>query len=263
MRARALAKVLVLAASALAACEASPPAAPSSSAPGPTASPPIAPSGDVSWVEHLPDGEPDDAALPLVVGVHGLGDNPESFCHVFGELRARVRVACPRAFARHGRGWSWFPLGQPDAQQATDIAAAADRLGDAIAALAAARRAPGAPIVTGFSQGGALALALAVRRPGSIRRAVPIGGWLPPGLHPAEGSRVAPITALHGETDTRVPFERTRSLIEALAARGEPATLRSFPGVGHTVPPEVRGALYGAIQESLDAAGGPGEKPAP
>lgn len=262
MRFPALARVLaVLAASALAGCEASPPAAPPASSSSAASS--TVPAPDVSWVEHLPDGEPDDAALPLVVGVHGLGDTPESFCHVFGELRARVRVACPRAFARHGRGWSWFPVGRGDAAQAIDIAAAADRLGEAIAALAAARRAPGSPIVTGFSQGGALALALAVRRPGSIRRAVPIGGWLPPGLHPAEGSHVAPITALHGEGDTRVPFDRTRSLIESLAARGEPVTLRSFPGVGHTIPPEVRGALYGAIQEALDAGAGPGDKPAP
>jgi phospholipase/carboxylesterase len=264
MRGPALAKVLgLLAASALAACEASPPAAPPSSGPPATASAPRAAAGDVTWVEHLPQGEADDAALPLVVGVHGLGDNPDSFCHVFGELRARVRVACPRAFSRHGRGWSWFPLGKPDAQQAIDIAAAADRLGDAIAALAASRRAPGLPIVTGFSQGGALALALAVRRPGSIRRAVPMGGWLPPGLHPPQGRRVAPITALHGEADSRVPFDRTRALIDTLAARGEPATMRSFPGVGHTVPPEVRGALYGAIQEALDAGGGPGDKPVP
>ncbi len=251
---------VVLVVLALIGCEARPPAASSSATTAPT--PSAAPARDVTWVERLPEGEPEDAALPLVIGIHGLGDAPESFCRVFEDLRVRVRVACPRAFSRHGRGWSWFPVGSDDPTQARAIAAAAERLADAIAALAVARRAPRAPIVAGFSQGGALALAMAVRRPAVIGRAVPVGGWLPPGLHPAEGAHVAPIAAIHGEADTRVPFAATRALIDALAARGEPATMRSFPGIGHTIPPEVRGALHGAIQDALDAAPGTGDKPA-
>jgi phospholipase/carboxylesterase len=218
---------------------------------------------DVTWVERVPPGEAPDAALPLVVAIHGLGDSPESFCHVLDDLRPRARVACPRAFSRHGRGWSWFALGSDDVTQARDVAAAADRLADAIAALAAARRAPGRPVVTGFSQGGALAYAIAVRRPAAIVRAVPIGGWLPPALHPAEGAEVAPITALHGEDDTRVPIAKARALLDPLVARGAPVTLRAFPGVAHTIPPLVRSALHGAVAEALDAAPAPGQEPPP
>lgn len=248
----------------LAACEAPPPA------PSPAPEPPrvsstaaAAAETNVVWVERVPDGVAPDAALPLVIGIHGLGDSPESFCRVFDDLRAKVRVACPRAFARHGRGWSWFPIDADDATKTAAIGAAADRLAAAIDRLATARRAPGRPVVAGFSQGGALAFAIAVRHPTSIARAVPMGGWLPEPLWPAAGAPVAPITALHGETDARIPIDRSRAAVDALAARGADATLRAFPGVGHTIPPEVRGALYGAIEQALDAGAPPVQDAAP
>lgn len=249
----------------LVACEAPPPAPAPATEPGsPATGAPVAPvDGDVVWVERVPDGMAADAALPLVVGVHGLGDSPESFCRVFDDLRAKVRVACPRAFSRHGRGWSWFPIDADDATKAAAIGAAADRLAAAIDRLAAARRAPGKPVVSGFSQGGALAFAIAVRRPASIARAVPMGGWLPEPLWPAAGDPIAPISALHGERDARISIDRSRAAVDALAGRGGAATLRAFPGVGHSIPPEVRGALYGAIEQTLDAAPPPVQDAAP
>lgn len=248
----------------LAACEASPPAPAAATEPTPVpATAPAPVTGDVVWVERVPVGMAADAALPLVIGVHGLGDGPESFCHVFDDLRAKVRVACPRAFSRHGRGWSWFPIDADDATKAAAIGAAADRLADAIDRLAAARRAPGKPVVSGFSQGGALAFAIAVRRPASIARAVPMGGWLPEPLWPVAGAPIAPITALHGESDARISIDRSRAAVDALASRGAAATLRAFPGVGHAIPPEVRGALYGAIEQTLDASAPPVQDAAP
>ena len=86
---------------------------------------------DVVWVDRVTtaSGEASDAEpLPLVVAVHGLGDAPDRFCRLFDDFRVRARVACPRAFSKHGKnGWSWFPPGRTGADQARDIAASADR----------------------------------------------------------------------------------------------------------------------------------------
>lgn len=220
--------------------------------------------GAMVWVERVPEGEAADAPLPLVVAIHGLGDAPDRFCRLFDDFRAKARVACPRAFSRHGRaGWSWFPVRTDAATQARDIGAAADRLAVAIEALRARRGAPAGVVVTGFSQGGALSLALAVRHPGLLTLAVPLGGWLPEGLHPTlgpaegastrKGPSVAPIEALHGEADERIAPGPTRDLVTALAAGGANASFRAFPGVGHALPPEVRSAAFAAIERGLDA----------
>ncbi len=216
---------------------------------------PVAPvADDVAWVERAPD-DAGSTALPLVVAVHGLGDAPERFCRLFSDFRVRARVACPRAFAKHGKsGWSWFPSGRKGAEQASDIAASADRLAAAVAAYASSHPVSGKPIVVGFSQGGALSFAMAVRHPTAIRLAVPIGGWLPVELRPAAGAPVAPIVALHGEVDDRVPPGPTREAIDALTSAGADAKLHTFAGVGHAVPPEVRSALFTAIEQALDAA---------
>jgi len=223
-----------------------------SSAVSPASTPPPA-SAEMTWVERAPD-DAGSSPLPLVIAIHGLGDAPDRFCRLFDEWKARARVACPRAFAKYGKsGWSWFPPGNNGAEQASDIGAAADRLATAIAALAKARPTAGKPIVVGFSQGGALSFAMAIRHPAAVRMAVPMGGWVPGELMPSKGAAAAPIVALHGEIDDRVPFGPTRDVVAALVAGGTDARLTSFPGVGHAIPPEVKRALYSAIEHVLDA----------
>jgi phospholipase/carboxylesterase len=230
--------------------------------PAPSAKPrasdgaPLLAPDDVVWVDRVTPagGESDAQPLPLVVAIHGLGDAPDRFCRLFDDFRARAHVACPRAFAKHGQsGWSWFPPGKKGAEQAADIAAAADRLAAAVATHAASKPTTGKPIVVGFSQGGALSFALAVRHASAVRLAVPVGGWLPSDLRPGAGAAVAPIVALHGEADQRVPIDPTREAIGALVAAGAGVELKTFPGVGHSIPPEVRSALFAAILEALDA----------
>jgi phospholipase/carboxylesterase len=246
-------------------CSPSPAPSPSTgsapAAPAPATSVvPSAPSdATTEWVERLPAGASAGDPLPLIVAIHGLGDAPDRFCRLFESYPVRARVACPRGWSAHGRsGWSWFPPRAAGGDQGRDIGASADRLALAIARLARERSAPGAPIVTGFSQGGALSLALAVRHPGKIARAIPIGGWLPPELVPGpDAPRTAPILALHGEADERVPAAPTFELIEALTRRGDPASWRGFPGVGHTVTADVRTALFAEIERALDAGAAP------
>lgn len=226
---------------------------------GPAASAVAAPAspegdGDVAWVERVPEGAGSEP-LPLVVAIHGLGDAPDRFCRLFEDFRSRARVACPRAFSKHGRnGWSWFPFGKKGAEQAADIATSTDRLARAIAAYAASKPTSGKPIVVGFSQGGALSFAMAVRHAGDVRLAVPMGGWLPEDLRPAKGAVVAPIVALHGEADDRVPTAPTKEAVDALIGAGASVKLKTFPGVGHAIPPEVRSALFAAIDQALDTA---------
>lgn len=207
----------------------------------------------LEFVERVTGGASGDATLPLVIAVHGLGDRPERFVRLFERLPFPVRVVAPRGPAKHGRGYSWFPVRRlppdpNDAEMVAGIRASAERLAALARWLAKHRPTRGKPVVTGFSQGGMLSFALAVHHPDAIAAALPVSGALPPALLP-EGPVTRPIHALHGTADRVVPFRHGEATARAIAAvTKEESRLQRFPGVGHTVSPEMRAALYAALK---------------
>jgi pimeloyl-ACP methyl ester carboxylesterase len=100
----------------------------------------------------------DRGAGPAVVLLHGLGGNLRNFHALIERLAARHRVIAPD---RPGCGYSTMPGAQPDLfAQAALVAAFLRRLGVS------------RPLVVGHSMGGALALALALDHPDSVRALV-------------------------------------------------------------------------------------------
>src|SRR5688500_16260323 len=86
----------------------------------------------------LGDAEP-DAQLPMIVAIHGLGDRPADFAHLFDTFVEPARLILPQGVdATEGGGYSWFPLRARDADiegLAQGIATASDRIADAITVL--------------------------------------------------------------------------------------------------------------------------------
>ena len=220
---------------------------------------PYASLAGVEYVEVITGGARAEEALPLVIAIHGLGDRPERFAGVLHGLRAPARVILPRAFDASGDGFSWFPVRarSKDVEGlAAGIAAATERLGPFVAALPAARPTIGRPIVTGFSQGGMLSFAFAVRYPREVAAALPIAGWLPPPLWPSQRPvepRLPSITAFHGDADAVVRIEPTRAAVAHLQGLGYPVTLREHAGVAHEVPAAIRRELYEGIEAAIAA----------
>jgi len=214
----------------------------------------------LEMIEILTGGASAEDALPIVVAVHGLGDNPRHFSGIFEAFPERARIVLPRGPDRRGLGgFSWFPIpimGVGRGDLVVGIERARDRLAALLERLAKEHPEAGRPVLTGFSQGGILSFAVGVTRPELVARVVPIAGWLPPALVPgrdATPSRV-PIRALHGGDDQLLPSGATERLVETLSGRGWNASLRVFPGVPHTIPDEVRDALYAELSAGIDAA---------
>ena len=225
-----------------------PSAAPTETAPTParTSEPTAA---GLGYVEHVTGGAKADARLPLIIALHGLGDRPDSFVGMFDALDAKARVVALRAPEPWHGGYSWFAMGD-DAALAAGIQHAADQVARAINVLAQKRPTEGRPIVTGFSQGGMLAFAIAALYPARIAAAYPMGGLLPAPLRPASppAGPLPQVVALHGGSDPRVPIDKSKSAVQALAALGYRAELRPFPGVRHAVPYAMRHELYGLLE---------------
>lgn len=245
--------------------------------PGATAAEPAATVSDqpaptpLEYVELVTAGAASDAQLPLVVAVHGLGDTPESFIELYADLSVPARVVAPRAPEPYGRGSSWFPIEIPyrdDADLGAGIAAAADRVAALLDHLAARLPVSGTPMITGFSQGGMVSFAVAVRHPEAIGFALPVAGALPAAVAAPTGDAPRPlprIRALHGDADDMVPVGAARDTVSRLEQLGFDVQLREFAGVGHRITPAMRGEINRLIglyarQSAPGAAGMAGGK---
>jgi phospholipase/carboxylesterase len=201
---------------------------------------------EVEGVELLslfPNGA--DESSPLVVAIHGRGDAPDHWVDTWSRFPPRAEVALPRGFDRWGQGWAWFEFrdGMTDEQFGAEVGAAEERLWRAVAKLARGRRL----VVTGFSQGGFFAYAMPVRHPTEIAAGFPVGGSCPGPLLPKNGARAAPIVAFHGTEDTVLDIKWARGAVNAFREQGDEAVLREYPGVGHTITPEMQRDLWAEI----------------
>jgi phospholipase/carboxylesterase len=204
-------------------------------------------------VELLTGGASPKDELPLIVAIHGLGDNPNAFSGIMRGFSGQARVLAPAGPTPYGGGFSWFPYrpGRTDAELSAGIHAAADRVAQFLRWAAQARPTSGRPIVTGFSQGGMLSFALAVEHPELVAGAYPMGGMLPRGLWPDAKASFPPIVAFHGDADPIVSFDADRETVERLRQLGAHAELRTYDGVRHAVPPPMRRDLFAALGEAV------------
>lgn len=189
-----------------------------------------------------------DASLPMLVDIHGYGAFPEIHGWIWSSLESPVRLILPAGPDRVVIGRSWFPLDENTFPES--IERATDRLAVFIRHLQNTRPTIGKPLVTGFSQGGVLSLALAVRHPHVIKAAFPVAGWLPGEMIPDSATIDASplVIAFHGEDDGP---ESCREAVESLRVRGWDARIAIFPGAGHYPTPEMEAALIEAVQQVL------------
>ncbi|MEM6291680.1 MAG: dienelactone hydrolase family protein [Myxococcota bacterium] len=242
-----------------------PPAASASAVPLPKepAAEPPAPTrpraGELHYVERILGDANRDDPLPMVVAIHGLGDDPDNFTHLFDAFAGPARLILPQGVdATDNGGWSWFPIrarSQDVEGLAAGIRSSADKIAGAIEALRASRPTVGVPIVTGFSQGGMLTFTLAIHHPDQVGHALPIGGWLPPPLWPEQAptSTHPPIVAFHGTADNAVRYEPTAQAVQALVDKGYTVKLNSYEGVRHAIPPRMRTAFHDQLEDALRA----------
>lgn len=193
-----------------------------------------------------------DESSPLIVAIHGMGDQPDAWVDDWRSFPARVQIALPRAFDRYGPGYSWFKFaeGMTDEEFGAAVGAAEARLWKGITNLAGKRRV----IVTGFSQGGILSFAMAARHPDVVSHAFPVSGSCPGPLLPKSKSRAAPILALHGTADRMLDVKWGREAVQAFKNEGNDATLREYEGVGHTITAKMHEDLWSAIGKALGAS---------
>lgn len=184
-----------------------------------------------------------DGPHPTVVALHGWGASAMDLLGLAPYLAGgRFLVLCPQ-----GRievplgpmvGYGWFPLTMGAPPDPSTFAAGVD---DATRFIdAAVRRYPVDPnklVVLGFSQGGVIAYALALREPARFAGLAALSSWLPEPVAPtlAAGTydRLS-VLVHHGTSDDLIDVARGRESVERLRSLRVPITYREFD-MGHEI----------------------------
>jgi phospholipase/carboxylesterase len=176
---------------------------------------------------HVPEDLPPDAAVPLVVLLHGAGSSGAGVLH---PLREHVPGLRALLLAPDARGPTWDAIrGAPGPDVAFLDAALT-------AVFAAASVDPAAIALAGFSDGASYALGTALGNGDLVGRVV---AFSPGFVTPFEAVGRPAVRVTHGTRDRVLPIDRcTRRLVPALRAAGYDVTYDEFDG-GHVVPPAL------------------------
>lgn len=174
------------------------------------------------YVLSVPSSKPDEAKLPLVIVMHGRGADANDLADLAPMMDDGYRFVFPNAakpfepMPGYSFGWSWFdgwpPEGHSIVQSRAKVLALIDEL---------VERYPtpeGKIAVTGFSQGGLMALDVGFRTKQKIAGIVVMSG----AIHEADmpdlrARRELPVLLIHGMQDDKVPVlnaRRTRHILE-------------------------------------------------
>lgn len=190
--------------------------------------------------ERLTLGAAEDASLPWIVALHGLGDTPRGFAPLFSGLPLRAHVYLIQAPIAYGSGFDWLGervSGDPE-RLALAIARRVEDLGQLLDQLAAQPQNRGDAVVTGFSQGGVLSYAVAVAGLPHVAATAPLAGWLPPSLAATLPS--LPVYAYHGREDRVVGFGATQLMIAAWSDHRQVLEFHAYPGLAHSISADMR-----------------------
>jgi phospholipase/carboxylesterase len=189
----------------------------------------------------LPDDFDPSLEYPLLIGLHGLGDNPEHFIGLWEGFENHDFIfAAPQAlypFPVSGDvGYSWF-MADPATEAGYHSSMVA--IDHVISLLDALERdfMISDVFLMGFSQGCTMTWNAGLTNPDRFDGLVGFGGWLDQGLLEEALMEIGPgcdVFVAHGIDDPVVPFEAGEETFTILSGMGCDAEFYAFEG-GHTV----------------------------
>jgi phospholipase/carboxylesterase len=210
--------------------------------------------------EQVVPGDAQDGA-PLVVLLHGRGSDRHDLLGLAPHLAPGAVVVTPEAPHPgmpwgYGPGWAWYrylggSLPEPDSFEASQQA-----LAEFLAEIPSKLPVRTGPVVLGgFSQGGTMSVAYALRNPGVVPMVLCMSGFL--AEHPTV--RATPDTVRgtrffwgHGTMDPSIPFSQGQEGRAALRAAGAEMETRDYP-IGHSISPDEAADIRAWIERSASA----------
>jgi phospholipase/carboxylesterase len=194
---------------------------------------------------------PREAPRALVVLLHGLGADAESFHDVARALAPTLPKAefltleAFHPFDQGGPGRQWFSIrGVTEDNRPARVREAGSEVSRWIdLELDKRTLAHDRVVVVGFSQGAIVAAWLAVHRSPRPSGVIMFSGRVADDDVPVAGSNSTPVLLAHGAEDPIIPISLVDPSARILEAWGAKVTKRIYPGLGHQIDPrELRDA---------------------
>ena len=202
---------------------------------------------------------------PLVVLLHGRGSDRHDLLALAPHLAPDAVVVTPEAPHHglpwgYGPGWAWYQYLGRNVPEPRSFEASQQALAEFLAEIPGRLPVPTGPVVLGgFSQGGTMSVAYALRNPGAVPMVLCLSGFLAD--HPTV--RATPQTVRgtrffwgHGTMDPSIPLALGQEGRAALRAAGAELEARDYP-MGHGVSPDEARDVREWIERSMAAPGGP------
>lgn len=207
---------------------------------------------------HQPAG---DGPHPTIFVLHGYGANAHDLLglapHLLGGkalvIAPQGPLEVPLDPQARLHGYAWFPLtlAQPPTEKdvGRGIESAQTFLDAAIEKYPVDQR---RMALLGFSQGGLIAFALALKDPDRFKALAALSTWLPDDLNaslPADASKL-PVWVQHGTNDEVIAVSRARDTKKKLEARGVPLSYKEYE-MGHEISVDSLRDLVGWLHEKV------------
>lgn len=201
---------------------------------------------DLLYAAHVPAGE---GPFPTVLALHGWGASAHDLVGLAPVLnRGEALVLSPQGsvgirIPGGPLGYGWYPLGEGTQGSPEEFARASEQV---LAFLDAAQESypidPQKIVLLGFSQGGTLALDLALRDSSRFAGLAALSSWLPEEvaaqIQPDSAHQSLPVLVVHGTEDPMVPVDRARESRQRLTEIGVLLTYREHE-MGHEICAEA------------------------
>lgn len=179
---------------------------------------------------------------PTIIALHGWGANAMDLLGLAPHLAGgRFLVLCPQGplqfeIGPNATGYGWFPLSGGGSADPAAVHSAVDSLVAFVDA--AQRRYPIAAdklALLGFSQGGVMAYALALRQRQRFAALAALSTWLPAAMvEPGADLDRLPVLVQHGLRDPMIPAERGQESVTRLRQLNANVVYREYE-MGHEI----------------------------
>ncbi|HEX3071017.1 MAG TPA: PHB depolymerase family esterase [Thermoanaerobaculia bacterium] len=194
------------------------------------------------YVLNVPSGKPDDAEMPLVMLLHGIGADSNDLADLAPMIDDGYRFVFPNAAKKFEPspgftfGWSWFDGWPPEPRS---IGEARIQLLALIDELVTRYPTPnGKLVIAGFSQGAMMAIDVGFRTKQKVAGVVVMSGAIyEAGMPELRAHRDLPVVLIHGTQDDKIPILAARRTRHILEEHGVMPEYHEFP-MGHHVTPE-------------------------
>ena len=201
-------------------------------------------SGTLLCEQAIPEAVQDGA--PLVVLLHGRGSDRFDLAGLAPHIAPGAVVITPQAPHSglpwgYGPGWAWYRFLGRNRPESASFEASQIALGAFLSGIRATLPVKtGTLVLGGFSQGGVMSMAYALRNPGAVPLVMNFSGFL--AEHPSVRPTPTSVAGTrfwwgHGTMDPQIPFELAVEGRALLQGAGAELETRAY-AIGHGISPD-------------------------